>query len=362
VTVPEAERDPLAGSRSADRPLRVGVIGAGVAAGWFVELLRRAGDAECAAALRAPGGDLAEASKRLGVPTLDDPDAFYAHGLDAVVVTSPSGLHAEHAGAALERGCHVLVEKPLTITCASGERLVALAAARGLRLGVVFQRRADAVFRHVAAAIHGGALGRVVAAGLTLPYHRDAAYYASAAWRGTWALDGGGVLMNQGIHLLDVLVWWLGDPDEVRGFAANQARPIEVEDTAVAALRFGPGPAAGALGTVLATTACSPGHPHTLDVLGTRGSLRLEGERIVRWDVEGAPAPPASAAADGGARDPRATDTTNHGRVLADFLAAVREGRDPLVDGREGLRSLRLVERVYGAAGLRDAFEPRRSP
>jgi UDP-N-acetyl-2-amino-2-deoxyglucuronate dehydrogenase len=353
VTAEASGGSPTRNGRAGDRRLRIGVVGAGIAAGWFVDLLRHAGDAECVAALRAPGGDLDEAAERLGVRTLDDADAFYGLGLDAVVVTSPSGLHAEHATAALEHGCHVLVEKPITITGAAGERLVALAQQRDLRLGVVFQRRADPVFRHVAAAIHGGALGTVVAAGLTLPYHRGDAYYASAAWRGTWALDGGGVLMNQGIHLLDVLVWWFGDPDDVRAFAATQARAVEVEDTAAVALRFGPGPAVGALGTVLATTASSPGHPHALDVLGTRGSVRLEGERVVRWDVEGVPAPPASEAADGGARDPRATDTTNHGRVLADFLEAIRERRAPLVDGREGLRSLAFVERVYRAAGLR---------
>ena len=344
---------PYATAEDRAPPLRVGVIGAGVAAGWFVDLLRRARDAECPAVLRSPGGDLAEAGARLGVRALDDADAFFGLGLDAVVVTSPSGLHAEHAAAALEHGCHVLIEKPIAIASADGEPLVALAAERDLRLGVVFQRRADPVFRHVAEALHAGGLGRVAAVGLTLPYHRDDAYYASASWRGTWDLDGGGVLMNQGIHLLDVLVWWFGDPLEVRAFAATRARAIEVEDTAAAALRFGPGPAEGALATVLATTASSPGHPHALDVLGTHGSLRLEGERVVRWDVEGVPAPPASEAVDGGARDPRATDTTNHGRVLADFLQAIRERRAPLVDGREGLRSLAFVERVYRAAGLR---------
>jgi SAM-dependent methyltransferase len=206
----------------------------------------------------------------------------------------------------------VLVEKPITIASADGERLVALAAERDLRLGVVFQRRADPVFRHVADALHAGALGRVVAVGLTLPYHRDDAYYASAAWRGTWALDGGGVLDEPGhppARRAGVVVRRPGRRARLRGHAGAR---VEVEDTAAAVLRFGPGPAEGALGTVLATTASSPGHPHALDVLGTRGSLRLEGERVVRWDVEGVPAPPASATADGGARDPRATDTTNH--------------------------------------------------
>jgi UDP-N-acetyl-2-amino-2-deoxyglucuronate dehydrogenase len=340
-------RRPTGGS-----PLRVGVIGAGVAASWFVDILRARDDADCPLALRSRGGDLAEASARLGVRVVDDPEAFFAAGLDAVVVASPSGLHSQHVGAALEHGLHVLVEKPIAIRSADVEPLVALAEARDLRFGVVFQRRADPVFVHVASTIAAGALGRIVGVGLTLPYLRDAAYYASAAWRGTWALDGGGVLMNQGIHLLDVLVWWFGEPRELHALAATQVHDVEVEDSAAVVLRFaGPGPAAGALGSVLATTAAAPGRPHVLDVLGERGSLRIEGERAVRWDVD-APPPPDATADDASARDPRATDTRNHARVVADFLAAVREARAPLVDAREGLRSLRLVERVYAAAGV----------
>jgi UDP-N-acetyl-2-amino-2-deoxyglucuronate dehydrogenase len=326
---------------------RVGVIGAGVAAQWFVDLLRRRDDAACVSVLRSPGGDVAEASARLGVSVVDDPAAFYAARPEVVVVTTPSGLHARHAEGALDHGCHVLVEKPITTVARSGERLVDLAAARGVKLGVVFQRRADPVFAHVARTLADGALGKLVAVSLTLPYHRSAAYYRSAAWRGTWDLDGGGVLMNQGIHLLDVLVWWFGDPERVEAFATTAVHEIEVEDTLAAVLRF-PG---GALGTVLATTASLPGRPHSLEVLGSQGSLRLEGERIVRWDVQ-APPPPETETEDGGATDPSATDTRNHARVIDDFLESVRSGRPPLVDGREGLRSVRLVEAIYAAAGL----------
>jgi len=331
-------------------PLRVGVMGAGVAASWFVDILRALGDADCPVALRSPGGDVDDAAQRLGAHVVDDPEAFFANSLDAVIVASPSGLHAEHARSALERGLHVLVEKPVAIRSADADALVALATARDLRLGVVLQRRADPLFRHLARVISDGALGRIVGVQLTLPYQRDDAYYASAAWRGTWALDGGGVLMNQGIHLLDVLVWWFGDPLEVQAQAATLARSVEVEDTATAVLRFGPGPADGALGSVLATTAATPGRPHRLEVLGTRGSFTLEGERVVRWDVA-SPAPPAGSD-DASARDPRATDTTNHARLVADFVAAVRARRAPLVDGAEGIRSLRLVERLYAAAGV----------
>ena len=338
-------------------PLRVGVIGTGVAAAWFVDILRARADADCPVALRSPGGDVTEASARLGVGVVDDPEAFFASGLDAVVVASPSGLHAEHVRAALERGLHVLVEKPIATRSVDVEPLVALATARDLRLGVVLQRRADPVFAHVARAIAEAVLGRIVGVALTMPYERDAAYYRSASWRGTWALDGGGVLMNQGIHLLDVLVWWFGEPDEVRALACTRAHAIEVEDTAVVAARF-PG---GALATVLATTATAPGRPHALEVLGTRGSLRLEGDAVVRWDVPGVPAPPAAetagnagaaAISTGAGYDPRRFDTRLHGLVLDDFLAAVQRDRAPLVDGREALRSLRFVERVYRAAGL----------
>ena len=340
---------------------RVGVIGAGAAGSWFVALLRERererGDARCVAVLRAPGGDVAEARERLGVDVSDDPDRFYARAPEVVVIASPSGLHAQQARLALEHGAHVLIEKPITVRVRDGERLVALAERQGRRLGVVFQRRADAVYGHVAAALSGRALGTVVAASVTMPYERDAAYYRSASWRGTWALDGGGVLMNQGIHLLDVLVWWFGEPDEVRALATRRAHAIEVEDTAVVAARF-PG---GALATVLATTATAPNRPHALEVFGTHGSLRLEGDAVVRWDVPGVPAPPAAetagnagaaAISTGAGYDPRRFDTRLHGLVLDDFLAAVQRDRAPLVDGREALRSLRFVERVYRAAGL----------
>lgn len=348
-------------SRHPSTPLRVGVIGTGVAGGWFIDILRRSDGAHCPVALRSRGGDVAEAEQRLGVQVLDDAEAFFASGLDAVIVASPSGLHAEHAQGALERGLHVLVEKPVAIRSADADALVALATSRDLRLGVVLQRRADPLFRHLARVIGDGALGRVVGVQLTLPYQRDDAYYASAAWRGSWALDGGGVLMNQGIHLLDVLVWWFGDPLEVQAQAATLARDVEVEDTAAAVLRFGPGSADGALGSVLATTAAAPGRPHRLEVLGTRGSFTLEGERVVRWDVTSS-APPAGSD-DASARDPRATDTTNHARLVADFVAAVRARRAPLVDGAEGVRSLRLVERIYAAAGVPGAsIAPRRHP
>ena len=353
--MPGRVRNGTARPSCAGEPLRVGVIGTGVASAWFVDILRARDDADCPVALRSRGGDVHEAAERLGVRVVDDPAAFFADDLDAVVVASPSGLHAEHVGAALERGLHVLVEKPIAIRSSDVEPLIALAEARDLRFGVVFQRRADPVYTHVARTIGAGALGRIVGVALTLPYLRDDAYYASAAWRGTWALDGGGVLMNQGIHLLDVLVWWFGEPVAVHALAATLAHDVEVEDCAAVALRFAAGPAAGALGSVLATTAAAPGWPHRLDVLGSRGSVTIEGERVVRWDVDAAPPDTVVDDADraaAAARDPRATDTRNHARVVADFLAAVRNGRAPLVDAREGQRSLRFVERVYAAAGL----------
>jgi UDP-N-acetyl-2-amino-2-deoxyglucuronate dehydrogenase len=189
---------------------------------------------------------------------------------------------------------------------------------------------------------------------VAMPYYRPQAYYDQADWRGTWAMDGGGVLMNQGIHLVDLLVWYMGDPVGVQAQARTLHRGIEVEDTLAATLHF----ASGALATITATTTAAPGFPHRIEIYGTNGGIQVEGESISRWTL----ADPATAtveppevgiAADAGAGgDPRGIAPTGHIAILRDFIHALREDRAPLVDGAEGRRSLAAVLAVYQAAGL----------
>jgi len=181
-----------------------------------------------------------------------------------------------------------------------------------------------------------------------VPYFRADSYYKSAAWRGTWAQDGGGALMNQGIHLVDLLLWLLGDVEEVCARSGTLLHQVEVEDVVSATLRF----ASGALGAIVATTAAAPGFPHRLEVYGTLGSVQLEGDAVVRW--EGGGARPATAAAGAVAAGAGASATgisaAGHIRIVQDFVEAIRAGRRPMVPDEEGRRSLAVVLAAYESA------------
>lgn len=327
--------------------LKVGVIGVGVAAGWYVDILKTTADARLAAVLRGPGKDTEAVSCAWQVPCFNDLEAFLAHGLDAIIVASPSGEHFMHARAALQAGIHVLVEKPITLQVAEARTLVQCARNNDLRLGVTFQRRVDPLFRQVKQAIDAGKLGTPTLLGITMPYLREQSYYDSASWRGTYALDGGGVLMNQGIHLVDLALWLFGPVSQVAALAATRARRIEVEDTASAALEF----QNGALGSICGTTASFPGQEHSIQVCGTAGSLRIEGETVVDWNVAGIPAPSVqTAVVDGSSADPKQTSTANHVRIVADFVAAIRQRHDPEVSGEAAAHSLEVVTAAYDSA------------
>lgn len=326
--------------------LDVGVVGVGTAAGWYANILKRTPHARLAAALRGPGGDTDTVSRMWNVPCFNELDAFLGYGLDAVIIASPSGHHFKQAKAALEAGIHVLVEKPIALNLAEAQTLGECAKKNDLRLGVTFQRRADPLFRAVKNAIDAGGLGTPTLLGITMPYHRNQEYYDSANWRGTYAQDGGGVLMNQGIHLVDLAVWLFGPVSRVAALTATRARHIEVEDTASSALEF----ENGALGSICGTTASSPGEPHSIQVCGTAGSLHIEGEAIVNWHVPDVPEPEFVALTDSSAADPTQTSTANHERIVTDFVDAIQQGRDPLVTAEAASHSLQVIVAAYASA------------
>jgi len=273
----------------------------------------------------------------------------------------PNDEHARLAIRALEAGKHVLVEKPIALTLADADAMIATCAQAGVRLGVALQRRTEPEFQRLQAAIAAGELGRIVLGSISMPYLRTQSYYDSADWRGTWALDGGGALMNQGIHLIDMLVWLIGDVAEVRATTATLAHTIEVEDCVTATLRF----ANQALGSITATTAAAPGFPHRVEIYGERGGVQIEGEQVIRWEGGGAKEsrienrrPQGQPVAAGAGASPTGIGAIGHTRLLEDFVAAIREGRDPLAPGREGRRSLALVLAVYEAAKTGRAVQP----
>jgi predicted dehydrogenase len=219
-------------------------------------------------------------------------------------------------------------------------------------LTVISQHRFDPGLIELKRLLGDGALGRLVLAEASTKWYRTQAYYDSAAWRGTWAMDGGS-LMNQGIHYVDLLRWCMGPVTEVTAVCATQAHQVEVEDTALAIVRFG----SGAVGTILSSTAAYPGFPQRLEITGTDGTVIVEDGRIVRRAFgaqatagdPGEDADPGAGAA-GAAADPAAIEVASHAAQIADLLAAVEEGRAPAVDGQAGRDALEIVRAVYESA------------
>jgi len=296
----------------------------------------------------------AEISARFGVPCVSQQELLADPAVDVVCICTPSGQHAAQAIAAARAGKHVLVEKPMALSLTDADAMIAACDQASTKLGVALQRRAEPLFRRVYEAIQAGDLGDLTLGVVTLPYYRPQAYYDQAEWRGTWTLDGGGVLMNQGIHLVDLLVWYMGDPITVQAHAGTLYQSIEVEDTLAATLCF----PSGAMATIAATTTASPGFPHRLEIYGTGGGIQIEGETVRHW-VLADPAtatverpetgPPATA---GAGADPRGIAPAGHIAILRDLIHALREDRAPQIDGTEGRRSLAAVLAVYRAAGL----------
>jgi predicted dehydrogenase len=268
--------------------------------------------------------------------------------MDLVVIGSPSGLHAEQGVAAAGRGLHVLVEKPIDVETDRARALVAAAERAGVKLGVLFQDRLKPDLVRLREFLGGGGLGRILLASARVKWHRPPEYYSSSRWRGTQALDGGAALVNQGIHTVDLLLWLLGPVARVQALTARQLHAIEGEDVALALLRF----ASGAVATLEATTAAYPGYPRRLEITGTEGTVVVEGDQVVAADLRTSAPGLVSAPAEGTPSESSAvvSDALPHRRVIEDFARAISTGARPACDGREGLRSLAVVEAAYRAA------------
>jgi UDP-N-acetyl-2-amino-2-deoxyglucuronate dehydrogenase len=337
----------------AEHPIGFGIVGAGMVAQYHAEAITQTPGARLVAICRADAARAAETEARFNVPCETSYTALLARpDVEVVCICTPSGLHAEQALAAAQAGKHVLVEKPMALTLADADAMIRACRQSDVLLGVALQRRTDPAFAAAQSAIAAGAFGRLVLGSVTVPYLRTQDYYDSAAWRGTWKIDGGGALMNQGIHLLDLLLWYLGDAAEVQAQLTTLAHKIEVEDCVSATLRF----SNGALGSVAATTAAAPGYPHRVEVYGQRGGMQIEGEQIVRWESGSMSHVPSLAVsrsgitASGAGSSPRGINQEGHRRLIADMVAAIREKRQPAVPGEEGRRSLALALAIYAAA------------
>jgi len=282
--------------------------------------------------------------------------------IDAVTIATPTGAHMEPTIAAAQAAKHVLCEKPLEINLERADRMILACETEGVALGCVFQGRTAKAVRLIQQALAQGRFGRLTLADAHVKWHRDQAYYDKAKWRGTWRMDGGGALMNQGVHTVDLLRLFAGPPKAAHAFMGTLThRNIEAEDTLVASIQF----ANGALGTIEASTSCAPGFPRRVELSGQRGSVALEDHRITRWSfmdqteedekirLEGAD----DEALKGGSSAAEAISIEGHRRQIDDFARAILEHRDPLVPGREGRHALELICGIYESARTGRPFE-----
>ena len=329
---------------------RVGLLGTGNISDTHARAAREITGVEVVAVCGRSAEKATRLARTYGGSAYSDVEHFLEHRpMDAVLVGTPSGLHAKHGIAAARRGLHVLVEKPLEITTAQADALIAECERAGVTLGVFFQDRTAPDLAWLQRNIAAGVLGEVYLASAQVKWYRAPEYYGASTWRGTWALDGGGALINQGIHTVDLLLWLLGDVRRVHAATRTALHHIEVEDTAVACLEF----VNGAVGTLEVATSAYPGFPRRVELTGAAGTVIIEHDRVKSVMLHDPPAelpPREEGNTNASASTPVVSDPRGHRRILEDFIQAVRHGGRPLCDGRDGRRSVELVEGIYRAA------------
>jgi UDP-N-acetyl-2-amino-2-deoxyglucuronate dehydrogenase len=333
------------------QPVRFVLVGTGNIAGTYVNATANVAGAEIVGVVSRDAGRAAAyaAENSLGASgtALDTIETDY----EAVMLATPNGLHCRDTLAAAALGKHVLTEKPLDVTIAKMDEMIAACRKADIRLGVALQRRMSPANIAMKKLLDSGALGKLYAADLSVKFLRGQDYYDSGPWRGTMEIDGGGPFMQQASHNVDTITWFFGLPARVQAATGLLAHTgIEVEDHGAAILTW----AGGMIGTIVASTVTKPGYPVRLEIHAERGSVLTVNDEIVSWDVEGVEQPEAAVTetihSGAGAGGAAVTDTSGHEAIIEDFCSAVHEGRDPMVNGEEARRTGLLIDTIYRAA------------
>ncbi len=325
-------------------PIRFGILGCGIIAPNHARAIDAAGGAVLAGAVSRRYEQAQQFAQAFSCRAYETYEAMLSDdAIDAVSVCTPTGLHFENARQALLADKHVLVEKPLCLTLQEADALIDLAQARSLSLGVISQSRFSDAAQAIRRLVDSDAAGRPVSAQLKMRFYRGQDYYDSAAWRGTFAGDGG-VIMNQGIHGIDLLCYLMGKPVSVMGYARTRLRDIEVEDTVAAALAF----ESGAVAVIDATTCSSPSF-HKRFILGfEKGTVILENDAITLWTVPGeCPESCRLSLAGNTSGDNRKVTHAYHTREYGNFIRHITQGELLIVDGAQGRMPLSVILGVY---------------
>jgi UDP-N-acetyl-2-amino-2-deoxyglucuronate dehydrogenase len=348
----DAEITPIWGTMSETR-LGFGIIGCGMIADWHAAAIRKIPDTGLVCAADIDERSRTRFHQTHGIPVYDSPEALLrVPSVDIVCVCVPSGLHAQYAVQCANAGKHIMLEKPMAITLPQADEIIDACEKNNVKLTVISQFRFTPAAVSLKQAVDAGLLGKLLLGDLSMKFHRSQEYYDRSGWRGTWKMDGGGALMNQGVHGIDLLQSILGPVKSVSAHARTLVRNIETEDTAVAAVEF----TNGALGVIQGTTSVYPGFPRRLEVNGSGGTIVLEEDAIVRWQVEGRRPPEglvAPSATFDSSSDPTAIGFEGHLLQLSDMADAVRNGREPLINQHEGRKAIEIILAIYESSEKR---------
>lgn len=332
-----------------------GIVGCGMIANFHAKAIADIRGAKLEACFDTFPASADRLAKSTGCRAYHNLDAMLADPkVDIVTIGTPSGAHMEPALAAAKAGKHLIIEKPLEITLRRCDRIIEACKKNKVTLSAIFPSRFHQSSLELKKAVEAKRFGRLTMGDAYVKWFRSQEYYDSGAWRGTWELDGGGALMNQAIHDVDLLTWLMGPVVEVRAQSATLAhKRIDVEDTVVATLRF----KNGALGVIEASTAAYPGYLKRIEISGSEGSAVLEEEEIKVWDFaktnrrDAAMLKKLNAAGStgGGASDPTAIGHHGHTEQFRNVIQAIRTRKKPAVDGLEGRRSVEIILAIYKA-------------
>jgi len=338
------------------KPTGFAVIGTGMIAEVHAQAIKETPEAQLVAVWTRDAAKRTDFAKRFGCRAAESLAALVADPeVQAVTIATPSGAHAEVSVPFLEAGKAVLCEKPLEVNLAAVDRILDAEKRGGGVLAGVFQMRLGRGAKLLKDAVEAGRFGRLTLCSAYIKWWRSPEYYATSSWKGTYKLDGGGALINQGIHAVDLLQWIAGLPAEVSAFTGRLAHPgIEAEDTVAATLRY----AHGGLGVIEASSSSWPGSDLRIEIMGSRGSAVLVNDRIARWEFADARPGDEKVQQDFanaptmkvGSGDPRGMSWNEHRVQIGDLARALIEGRPPMIPGSEARRAVALVMAIYESA------------
>jgi UDP-N-acetyl-2-amino-2-deoxyglucuronate dehydrogenase len=327
--------------------LRFGIIGCGLISNWHADAILEIEGTQLVGATDVSEKSRVSFASKYNILAFDSVDELLLRNdIDVVCICTPSGLHAPLSIQAANAGKHIIVEKPMAITIEQADGIIEACEKNNVKAAVISQSRFSDVVVKLKDTVDKGLLGKLITGDAQMKFYRSQEYYDSGGWRGTWSMDGGGALMNQGIHNVDILSYIMGPVKNIFAYTRTLARKIEVEDTAVALLEY----ENGALGIIQATTSIYPGLPRRLEVNGDKGSITIEGSTFTNWSIEGREVPADVKLGKGdrsSASDPGAFGIEGHIRQISDMVDAIKNDRRPLVDQHQGKIPIEIILAIY---------------